>query len=202
MKIVLVSEIPIFLEGLQCLLEKNGIEVAGLAYNGREAVSTAKALKPDVILMDIKIREFGGIDALKQIKAEMPNIKVVMFNITEGEEDPFEAVRYGASGFLLKNANTKVLMNLLFDLEKGKPPLSTYLAAKLSSECEGGHLTYRQWEVLEMVAKGKTYKEVGETLGLTERTVKYHMGRIIDRMHLENRAQVIAYAAQIGLIEI
>ena len=219
MKLMLVDDHPLFLEGLQYLLETYGIKVVGVAQNGREALKKARILNPDIILMDIKMPECSGMDALKLIKAEMPDIKIVILTTSEEDEDLFDAVKHGASGYLLKNTNAKTLVAMLSDLEKGEAPLSPGLAARLLREFRRsgaherkapqhlvehnkvGQLTDRQLEVLEMVAKGISYKEAGEALGLAERTVKYHMERIIERLHYENRAQVIAYAARIGLVE-
>ncbi|MCQ1530304.1 response regulator transcription factor [Lutispora saccharofermentans] len=219
MKLMLVDDHPLFLEGLQYLLETYGIDVTGAAQNGREALEQARALKPDIILMDIKMPECTGIDALKLIKAEMPEIKIIMLTTSEEDGDLFDAVKYGASGYLLKNTNARELVDMLSDLEKGEVPLSPDLASRLLKEFKNNssyehkhmenpsedsrerQLTLRQTEILEMVAKGITYKEAGDALGLTERTVKYHMGRIIELLHLENRAQVIAYAARTGLVE-
>ena len=216
-KLMLVDDHFLFLEGLQYLLETNGIEVAGTAKNGREALVKARILKPDIILMDIKMPECSGLDALKLIKAEMPEVKVVMLTTSEEGDDLFDAVKYGASGYLLKNTNANELINMLSDIEKGEASLSPELAARLLKEFSSSstdkpsqnisgdnrneNLTKRQLEVLEMVAKGITYKDVGEKLGLTERTVKYHMGKILELLHLENRSQVIAYAARMGLVQ-
>ena len=219
MKLMLADDHPLFLEGLQYLLETYGIKVEGVARNGKEAIVQARLLKPDIILMDIKMPECSGVDALKLIKAEMPDIKIVMLTTSEEDEDLFDAIKYGASGYLLKSTNAKELVEMLSDLEKGEVPLSPGLAVRLLKEfrpsgvyeqklsrhaleeAKRRQLTERQLEILEMVARGITYKEAGETLGLTERTLKYHMGRIIELLHLENRAQVIAYAARIGLVK-
>lgn len=219
MKLMLVDDHPLFIEGLQYLLETHGIEVAGIARDGREALDRARSLKPDIILMDIKMPECNGIDSLKLIKAEMPKVKVVMLTTSDEDEDLFDAVKYGASGYLLKSTNAKELVDMLFDLERDEVLLSPGLAARLVKEFqrsstngrkdlghelvkeERGKLTERQLEILEMVAKGFTYKEAGDALGITERTLKYHMGRIIELLHLENRAQVIAYAGRMGLIK-
>ena len=219
MKLMLVDDHPLFLEGLQYLLETYGIEVAGVAKNGKEALANARILKPDIILMDIKMPECSGMDALKLIKAEMPDIKIVMLTTSEEDEDLFDAVKYGASGYLLKSTNARELVGMLSDLEKNRVPLSPGLAVRLLKEFRhsGAYdnnpplhaleevkkelLTERQLEVLQMVAKGITYKEAGDALGLTERTLKYHMGRIIELLHLENRAQVIAYAARMRLVK-
>jgi len=218
MKVMLVDDHTLFMEGLQYVLRTYGIETIGTAKDGREALYKARLLKPDVILMDIKMPEYSGLDALKLIKAEMPDIKVIILTISEEDEDLFNAVKYGASGYLLKNTDVKDLINMLTDIENNEASISSDLANKLLREfgqkcgisnslhkqavenVEKEKLTERQLEILEMVAKGVTYKEAGDMLGLTERTVKYHMGRIIDLLHLENRAQVIAYAVKIGLI--
>lgn len=213
MKVMLVDDHPLFMEGLQYVLKTYGIEVAGTAKNGKEAVEKARLEKPDVILMDINMPEFNGLDALRIIKVEMPETEVVMLTISEADEDLFDAVKYGASGYLLKNTDSKALIDMLKDLQDGEVTFSQGLAAKILKEfknvpqktdCSGVQntqkLTERQVEVLEMVARGITYKEAGERLGLTERTVKYHMARILELLHLENRAQVIAYAAKMGIV--
>jgi DNA-binding NarL/FixJ family response regulator len=222
MRLMLVDDHSLFLEGLQYLLKTHGIFVEDTAGNGWEALAKARILKPDIILMDIRMPGCSGLDALKLIKAEMPDIRIIMLTASEEDEDLFDAVKYGASGYLLKNTNAKDLMNMLTDLENNETPLSPGLAARLLkefkqySEYDPGQihhssgttgsekkekLTERQLEVLEMVARGITYKEAGEALGLAERTVKYHMGRILEILHLENRAQVITYASRIGLVE-
>ena len=214
---MIVDDHPLFMEGLKYLLETNGICIAGTACNGKEAFYKAKQIHPDIILMDIRMPECSGIDALKLIKAEMPEIKVVMLTTSDEDDDLFEAIKYGASGYLLKNINAEQLLEMLSDLEHNGVPLSPGLASRLLKEFgqdyantersetgarkeppEKSALTRRQMEILEMVAGGITYKKVGEKLGLSERTVKYHMGRIIELLHLKNRAQVIAYASRAG----
>jgi DNA-binding NarL/FixJ family response regulator len=215
-KVMLVDDHPLFMEGLQYVLKAHGIMVAGTAQTGMEAVEKARTLKPDIILMDILMPGLSGLDALRLIKAEMPEIKIVMLTISEEDEDLFQAVKFGASGYLLKNTNADELINMLTALENNEIPLSSGLASRLLREYkqkEKAHdenktqkinpeqLTERHLEVLELAAKGITYKEIGEILGLTERTVKYHMGRIIELLQLENRSQVVAYAARMGLIK-
>jgi len=217
MKLMLVDDHPLFIEGLKYLLETHGISVAGIATNGMEAFEQARVLQPDIILMDIKMPECDGISALKYIKAEMPDIKIVMLTTSDEDDDLFEALKYGASGYLLKNINAEELLAMLSGLENDEVPLSPGLAARLlrefrnntenskaaeesCREAEVG-LTGRQLEILELIAKGSTYKAAAEKLGISERTVKYHMARMIDLLHLKNRAQVIAYAARMGLTE-
>lgn len=218
MKLMLVDDHPLFMEGLKYLLQTHGISIAATACNGKEAFYKSQQLHPDIILMDIRMPECSGIDALKLIKAEMPEIKIVMLTTSDEDDDLFEAIKCGASGYLLKNINAEKLIEMLSDLENDGVPLSPGLAARLLKELRQSHpcadknaigihkdmaentaLTERQMEILELVASGVTYKKAGEKLGLSERTVKYHMGRIIELLHLKNRTQVIAYASKIGL---
>jgi len=134
MKVMLVDDHPLFLEGIKNLLETHGIEVVGTAGNGSQAVGRARALKPDVILMDIEMPGSGGLDAIRPIKKEMPEVKIVMLTSFDDDENLFEAVKRGASGYLLKNLNAGELIALLHTLEQGEAPLSPGLAARLLTE--------------------------------------------------------------------
>jgi len=207
MRILLVDDHSLFLEGLQNLLEAHGIEVAGTAGTGDQALILARKLKPDVILMDIAMPGRSGLDVIRPIKSELPHVKIVMLTAFDNDENLFEAVRRGASGYLLKNLNADDLLALLHRLDQGDAPLSSGLAARLleefarqadktgrdaSGKAKLAALTERQAEVLALVAQGKTYKVVGAALHVSERTVKYHMERILETLHLENRAQAIA----------
>lgn len=220
MKLMLVDDHPLFIEGLSYLLQTYGFDILGIAHCGKEALEKARLLKPDVILMDIKMPDLSGIDTLKLIKAENPEIKIAMLTSSEDGEDLFDAIRYGASGYLLKSTGAKELVELLHGLENGEALLTRQVAARIlqeqrrvnSDEKERVHqlaeqnlaqsqLTKRQLDILELVANGITYKEVGTVLSLTERTVKYHMGKIVELLHLENRSQVIAYAVKMGIVQ-
>lgn len=216
MKVMLVDDHFLFLEGVQYLLETYGIEVVGKARDGNEAVIKAHKLKPDIILMDIRMPNCNGLEAVKRIYEEHPEIKQVMLTTSEEDEDLFNAIKYGASGYLLKDTDAKKLVEYLKNVENGEMPLSPGLAARLVIELrhckemkassnkrkiEKPELTERQLEVLELVAHGATYKEAGESLGLSERTVKYHISRLLDMLHLENKSQAILYAAQNGLLQ-
>ena len=217
MKVLLVDDHLLFLEALQNLLAARGIEVAGTARDGLDALAQARALRPDVILMDIGMPRCDGLAATRVIKAELPDVKIVMLTVSAEDEDLFEAIKSGASGYLLKSLDAGQFFELLSDLERGEVALSNGMAARVLEEfarqagraepaTEVGEedtpgLTPRQREVLTLVARGLKYKEVGAALCLSESTIKYHMGEILERLHLRNRAQAIAYAARSGLAE-
>jgi DNA-binding NarL/FixJ family response regulator len=222
MKVLLVDDNRLMLEGLQNLLEAHGIEVAGVAVNGRAAIDLARKLTPDVILMDIRMPGCDGLEATRAIKAQMPDARIIILTTSTEDGDLFEAVKSGASGYLLKSMDTEGLIEALDQVRQGTPPFSPGLAARLLAEfaraghpkepvspkfppetavpASGGMLNSRQIEVLKMVADGLSYKEVGDRLHLSPRTIKYHMAEIMNRLHLENRAQVLAYAGQMGWI--
>ncbi len=209
MKVLLADDHPLFLDGLKNLLTIRHIEVVGMARNGIEALEKARTLKPEVILMDIQMPHLDGLAATRLVKAELPEVKIVMLTMSENDEDLFEAIKSGACGYLLKTGETDRFFELLMGLTQGEVPLSPGLAGRVLEEFsrQGAvsrsveqavekekALTPRQIEVLTLVAHGLTYKEVGAKLFLSERTIKYHMGKIIERLHLENRRQVAEYA--------
>lgn len=218
MKILLVDDHSLFLEGLHNLLQAHGYAVVGAAHDGLEALELARRLHPELILMDIRMPRCDGLCATRLIQAEMPEIKIVMLTTSAEDADLFEAIKSGASGYLLKNLEPNELFNYLVGLRRGEAPLSRELSARLLAEFahqatalsereavslgdapSAPELTPRQQEILEMVAGGLSYKEVGAALHLSENTIKYHMGEILQRLHMKNREQVVAYALRTGL---
>ena len=222
MRVLLADDHSLLLEGLQNLLESKGIEVVGTAGDGLEAVEAARVVKPDVILMDVRMPNCDGIRATRLIKAEMPEVKVVMLTTSTEEDDLFEAVKSGASGYLLKSMSGESLVEALNDVQEDIPPFAPGLAARLLSEFarvaeppvgEAVHavvrqpasaislepLTRRQSEILALVAQGLSYKEVGARVSLATCTVKYHMAEIMQKLHVQNRAQLLAVAARMNL---
>jgi len=218
MRILLADDHGLFVEGLINLLRAGGFTVVGAAREGLEALQLARSLHPEVILMDIRMPGLDGLSATRLIRAEMPEIKIVMLTTSAEDADLFEAIKCGASGYLLKNLEPDELFDYLAGLERGEAPLSPELSARVLREFArqagalaaraaeglpggepGPELTPREREVLTLVAGGLTYKEVGAALSLSENTVKYHMGEILHRLHLKNREQVVAYALRSGL---
>jgi DNA-binding NarL/FixJ family response regulator len=214
MRVLLVDDHPLFLDGLKNLLTGRGVQVVGTARDGWEALDKTRCLRPDVILMDIQMPGCDGLAATRLIKAEWPGAKIVMLTMSSEDEDLFEAVQSGACGYLLKTLDTEAFVARLMEVEQGEVPLSPGLAARILQQFgqqagavpvpedrpQREPLTGREMEVLTLVAQGLTYKEVGARLHLSERTIKYHMGEIVARLQLENRAQVLEYARRAGII--
>ncbi len=215
MKILVVDDHRLFLEGLSSVLQAGGYEVVGAAHDGLEALDLARKLHPDVILMDISMPNLDGISATRLIKTELPEIQVIVLTTSLEDADLFEALKSGAGGYLLKNLKPAELFDYLAGVGRGEAPLSRQLSARLLREftrqateldqqaapAAPVNLTARQRQILDLAAQGMMYKEIGAALDLSEHTVKYHMGEILQRLHLKNREQVVAYALRTGLVK-
>lgn len=176
------------------------------ASDGREALEKARRLKPDAILMDIRMPGCDGIEATRLIKAELPATKVIMLTVSEEEEDLFEAISSGAHGYLLKDMRPEELLERLEDALRGEAVMAAPMAQRILAafvqeahrQAEMGQgdveLSPREREVLELVSQGATNKEIAERLVIAVGTVKNHIHSILDKLHLRNRAQIAAYA--------
>lgn len=215
MKVLLVDDHPLFLEGLQNLLTARGVEVVGTAQDGVEAQAQARLLHPDVVLMDIHMPRCDGLEATRLIKSEMPEVQIVMLTISAEDQHLFEAIKVGASGYLLKNLDVEQFFELLTGLARGEAPMTRGLATRILAEFAQGaridkpsvnhddapdSLTERQLEVLQRMAQGQTNQEIAGEMFITERTVKYHIREILQKLHLRNRVQAVAYAVRTGMI--
>ncbi len=208
MKILVVDDRPLVRDGIVSLLRAHRQEVVGEAGDGAEAVTLARQLRPDLILMDIRMPGMGGLEATRRIKAKLPEIKIVILTVSDDDADVFEAIKSGADGYLLKSLSSEEFFALLDGLPRGEAAIPPSLAMKMlrefaRSEAETAHtqasedtLTEREEQVLQLLANGASNKEIGAALGISENTVKYHTRHILDKLHLRSRAQVIAYAAR------
>jgi DNA-binding NarL/FixJ family response regulator len=216
-RVVIADDHALFRDGLRSMLEARGVDVTGEARNGREAVDLAHKLTPDIVLMDLHMPELDGLAATRLICAEQPEVKVVILTASEEDAHLFEAIKSGAQGYLFKNLASDELFRLLDGVARGEPALTPALARKLLVEfahpasAAPAHttpargpdaLTEREREVLDLLVQGITSnRELAERLVITENTVKYHFRNILDKLHVQNRAQVVAFAVRHGLIE-
>src|ERR671932_1326859 len=213
MRVLIADDHPLFRDGLRRLLEARGIDVVGEAKNGREAVEQTTRLRPEVVLMDLNMPELAGLDATRLISADQPDVKVVVLTASEDDADLFEAIKSGAQGYLFKNLASDAFFRLLDGVASGEPALTPGLARKLLGEfarppervdaaVEGPQaLTEREREVLDLLVQGvTTNRELAERLVVSENTVKYHLRNILDKLHVQNRAQVVAYAMRHGMV--
>ncbi|MDR7517198.1 MAG: response regulator transcription factor [Armatimonadota bacterium] len=209
-RVLLADDHALFRDGIRSLLEARGVEVVGEAADGREAVEAALRLRPDVVLMDVAMPGVDGLEATRAIKAHLPDTKVVMLTVSDDDRTLFEALRSGAHGYLLKNLQAEEFFDLLAGIDRGEAPLSPSLAGRILDEFRRGkrpaerpgpdELTDKEMEVLRAVSLGASNREIAARLRISENTVKYHIKNILDKLHLRNRAEVVAYAARRGWI--
>jgi len=213
-RILLVDDHIIFRKGIAALLAtRPDLQVVGEASNGLEAIEMAGEHLPDVVLMDINMPKCDGLEATRRIKRELPNVAIVMLTVSENDKDLFEAIKGGAQGYLLKNLEPHQLYDLLERISRGEAALSGVIAAKILKEFarpsttvsegtkEVDDLTPKEKSILQYVAEGKTNREIGSTLVISENTVKIHLRNILEKLHLHNRIQAAVYAVRQGLVE-
>ncbi len=210
MRILVVDDHALFRDGIVSLLEAAGHTVVGQAGDGNEAVDAALSLKPDVVLMDIAMPQFNGLEALRRIKVEAPEIRVVMLTVTEEEASLITAMRSGAQGYLLKSLSSEEFLANLDRLTRGELAISNQDINRIVEGLVGlvnqppdqpkDTLTGREAELLQLVANGLSNKAIAQHLSVSENTVKYHMRQILLKLDAQNRTEAAILATQAGLI--
>jgi len=212
-RLLIVDDQVLFREGLVGLLDRQtDFSVLGEAGDGEEAVALARELRPDLVLMDIRMPKMTGLDATRAIRRELPDTKIVILTVSDDDDDLFEAIKAGAIGYLLKNLKARALFERVRGAFRGEAALSPLLATRVMEEFarqrrreatspEAPGLTDREKAVLQLVIGGSSNKEIAARLDIAESTVKRHLHNILEKLHLENRVQAAAYAVRRGLID-
>ncbi|NOZ51473.1 MAG: response regulator [Chloroflexi bacterium] len=204
LRVLLVDDQPIFLEGLSNLLQAYGLHVVGTARDGIQAQEMARITRPDVIIMDIHMPTCDGITATRRIKAESPDVKIVVLSVSAEDDTLFEALKAGATGYLLKSMDARDFFSVITGLEDGTPPIAPQLAGKVLREFQNilqteASLTAEQTQILKLLAQGYSYLQIAFELHVSERTVKRYMKEIMHLLHLRSRAEAETYARKRGL---
>ena len=213
-RVLLVDDQPLFRRAIATLIaEQSGLEIVGEADNGLEAIEQAHALHPDLVVMDVEMPVMDGVEATRRIRDELPAMKVVILSVSETDEHLFNAIRWGAHGYLLKDLRPEQLYELIRAVMRNETVLSPAIAGRLlrefrerpdrptvpTPETAGPLLTQREVQVLQLVAEGLSNKEIGGRLSITEGTVKNHVHNALEKLQLENRIQAAAYVVRRGL---
>ena len=210
MRFLIVDDHYLAQVGLTNLLEAEGHDVVGTCGTGEQAVSQNTQLQPDVILMDFRMPGMNGLEALRLIKEQTPQVKVVIVSVSEEENLILESIRAGADGYLFKGSSGDEFLDCLEALKSGNLALSPCMATQIinklvqdpkPSENPIQALTKRQVEILHFMALGLSNKEIGARLMVSENTVKYHLKKILQKTNAQNRTEAVAMAMNSGILE-
>jgi two-component system, NarL family, nitrate/nitrite response regulator NarL len=208
-KIVIADDHPLAREGIRSVLESDqSFLIIGEAADGQEALELCKELQPDLLLLDINMPKLNGLVAVRKIRTDHPHIHVVMLTVSDDVKDLFTAIQYGAQGYLLKNMEPEDWLEYLHALLGDQSEVSRKIANRLFNRFRVGNtsadepnpasLTPRECEILSRVASGETNKEIAQRLVIAENTVKNHIKNLLEKLQLDNRVQLAAYAVRHG----
>ncbi|GAB4283012.1 MAG: response regulator transcription factor [Candidatus Promineifilaceae bacterium] len=210
-RILLADDHNVLRQGMaQAIEAQPDMTVIGQADNGLDAVNLALEKQPDIILMDINMPQADGVTATQQISAKAPNIGIIILTMYRRDDFVFEAIKAGASGYLLKEVELDELLNAIRTVAKGEAVIDSIIASRVLAELrrpkqkpqtETDKLTERDLEILQLVARGLSNQEIADKLFLAEKTVRNRLSSIFKQLHLENRTQAALYAWRKGLVE-
>lgn len=204
MRVLIVDDHSLFRDGIGSLLQAAGFEVLGGASNGQEAIEAAVRLRPELILMDVSMPEMDGIEAARQIKAQLPEVKIVMLTVSDDDRVLIDAVKAGASGYLLKSLDSTEFLAMLDGVQRGESAMQRQTMSRLLDSLSDFsrepaiELTVRELELLKWVAQGYSNKAIAKEMSISPNTVKYHMKSVLQKLSVQNRAEAVATAIRAG----
>jgi DNA-binding NarL/FixJ family response regulator len=215
-RVLIADDQALFRRGINVVLSgERDIEVVAEAENGEEAVARCADHAPDVVLMDVRMPKLNGIDAARQIREISPTTKILMLTVSDEEDDLYEAVKAGANGYLLKEISAEEVAGAIRAVVQGNSLINPSMASKLLNEFSAlarraqprppfsaPTLTARELEVLKLVARGMSNREIAEELFISENTVKNHVRNILEKLHLHSRTEAVIYAVRERLLDI
>ncbi len=210
MRVLIIDDHALFRVGLQGLLEQRGIEVADAVASGIEGIQRAEELRPDIVLLDLRMPDMGGLEVLKKLRENEPGIPVVMLTTSNEETDLIKSLRSGAQGYLLKDMEPDELVSALRDIEIGKNVVAQDLTDALARMVQGdthvadedgpfSELTPREMEILCLLAEGQSNKLIARNLGISDGTVKLHVKAILRKLGIHSRVEAAVIAVEQGL---
>jgi len=200
-RIVLADDHPVVREGLASILKAKDIKVVGQASDGEEACRLYDKLSPDILVLDLRMPKKDGLQAVNELMSRIPKPRIIVMTTYEGEEDVRRALSAGAKGYVLKGTKREEILETVRKVYKGEPAISPEVAAKLATSLTRPELSERELQVLQQMAAGKSNKEIGQVIYVSENTVKAHVKSILAKLDAMGRTEAIAIAIKRGLIQ-
>jgi DNA-binding NarL/FixJ family response regulator len=200
--ILIVDDHPIMRFGIASIISSGGMTVLGQAGTGAEAIRIHRETRPDVTLMDLRLPDMNGVEAIRQIRAFSPAAKFVVLTTYEGDEDIHQALEAGADGYLIKGISNYILLKALNHVYRGGRFLPNAVTEALQSRAPNSHLSVRERQVLQLMFQGRSNREIAEELTIKEATVKSHVSVILMRLNVTDRTQAVVEGLKRGLIHL
>ncbi len=200
-RVIVIDDHPLVCDGISFIVgHQDDLEVAGVADNGPEGLELCKREKPDLILLDLQMPEFGGIEFLQAFQNQELSGEVLILTTYSREEDIYQVIHGGARGYILKDSTREVIVEAIREVAAGREYFQAEVIRKFEAQPEGNRFTEREREVLNLVATGLLNKQVGDRLGIAERTVKIHLSNVFRKMRVSTRGEAISVAHERGLL--
>ena len=200
---MVVEDHNIVRQGLVALLSTvPDMKVVAEAGDGKQAVSQFRMVRPDVTLMDLRLPEMGGAEATSEIRKEFPQARIIVLTTFDGDEDIYRAIQAGARGYLLKDMFGEELMEAIRTVHAGKMRIPQMVAERLADRMAGPDLTARELDVLQLIVRGNSNKDIADKLGIFESTVKTHVNSILSKLAVSDRTQAATAALQRGIVHL
>jgi two-component system NarL family response regulator len=202
-RVLISDDHPFMREGLAAVIDyRSDMTVVGQACNGHEAVELFRQQQPDVTLMDLRMPEMGGVEAIAAICAEFADARIIVLTTYDGDEDIYRGLRTGAKGYVLKDAEPDELLTAIRAVHQGQQYIPSAVGAKLAERMGSPELSDRELEVLRLMATGKSNLEISTALSIAEGTVKFHVKNILSKLAVSDRTQAMIVALKRGIIKL
>ena len=202
-RLLVVDDHPVVRQGLVALLSTvDGMEVIAQASDGQEAIDQYSLHQPDVTLMDLRLKEMGGVEAIRRIRVRWPAARIIVLTTFDGDEDIYRAMQAGAKAYLLKGMSVEELIDTIHAAHQGRSRIPVEIAEKLAERMSGPQLTNRELGVLELIVRGRSNKEIASELIISEATVKTHINSLLTKLNVTDRTQAATAAIQRGIVHL
>jgi len=202
-RVLVVEDHHVVRQGLVALLSVvEGVEVVGQAADGAAAIDEFNLRHPDVTLIDLRLPKLSGVEVIQKVRADQPHARFIVLTTYDGDEDIYRALQAGARAYLLKGMTVEVLVSTIRSVHAGKSCIPPVIAQKLAERMATEQLTHREQDVLEQIVRGKSNKEIGTELDISEATVKTHINNLLSKLGVTDRTQAATAAIQRGLVQL